>query len=632
MEYRYNKDFPNGLKDVLLPREEFLPLPKYEDEAAWAAVAPESKAYVLAKAEEVLVTPMPRATASAYMNFYLTGVRDYDSKIDYAMRHGMFWLAAAECLERKGRFMPLLIDYIWALCETTSWCLPAHNWQGLEGGWSNDAPRPLPDINDPQIDLFAGTTGEYLAWVLYIMRSELDKVTLLIGERIEYELNKRIVEPFCNRRDAWWVSDSTHNWHMWITSNCLAVVLLTETNPAKRAKAAELGLRYTEDFFRNYMADGSTNEGASYWGAAAGSMYYALQLMKLASNGTVDQFDEPMVKNIASYIYNIHINEHEFYNYSFTPRTSNYQGLYMYDLGCAIGDESLQKLGTYMYHLDKRPLAPSDHMFFMVNELLRTPELEAKTPEAPHTGYCYSAAQQMMVAREKPGTSNGLFLGAKGFNGHFDSHRDGGSFILYNNSKPVYIELGAPTYSLEVIGAKYRHFHFACVPQSHNAVSVNGFGQVPGTLVGSMNNAKLHSPESVAISSRSVSSDDGNVASLTVEMPHLFPAEAGVKEFARTFSMDRAAGVVSVRQQITCEKESEICLHFITCEKPELADGVLVGGTKLTYDTNLFTAGVEKFNYKNDPKIYGAWGDEIYSITLTAHTKELDSTFTVCAN
>jgi len=59
MEYRYKKDFPNGLKDVLLPREEFLPLPKYEDEAAWAAVAPESKAYVLAKQKKYWLSPCP---------------------------------------------------------------------------------------------------------------------------------------------------------------------------------------------------------------------------------------------------------------------------------------------------------------------------------------------------------------------------------------------------------------------------------------------------------------------------------------------------------------------------------------------------------------------------------------------
>jgi hypothetical protein len=292
----------------------------------------------------------------------------------------------------------------------------------------------------------------------------------------------------------------------------------------------------------------------------------------------------------------------------------------------------MMELGAYIYHLSKQPLALSGHgdnAYLLFFEMLHSHELNAIEPKAPNIGYCYSSAQQLMIAREKPGTTEGLFLGAKGFNGHFDSHRDGGSFILYNDSKPVYIELGAPTYTIKVIGAKYRHFHFACVPQSHNAVSVNGFGQVPGTLVGSMNNAKLHSPESVAISSRSVSSDDGNVASLTVEMPHLFPAESGVKEFARTFSMDRAAGVVSVRQQITCEKESEICLHFITREKPELNDGICVGGTKLTYDTNLFTAAVEKFDYEDDPKICHAWGDEIYRTTLTARAKTLDSTFTI---
>ena len=144
-----------------------------------------------------------------------------------------------------------------------------------------------------------------------------------------------------------------------------------------------------------------------------------------------------------------------------------------------------------------------------------------------------------------------------------------------------------------------------------------------------MNNAKLHSPESVAISSRSVSSDDGNVATLTVEMPHLFPAESGVKEFARTFTMDRAAGEVRVRQQVECDRESEICLHFMTCEKPELNDGICVSGTKLAYDTALFTANVEKFDYENDVKVNAAWGDEIYRTTLTAHAKELDSTFTI---
>ncbi len=630
MDYRYKKDFPNGLKDVLLPREQFHPLPKYEDEHEWQNVTEEARALILKEAEELLVKPMPRATATRYMNYYRTGVRDYDGEIDYPMRQAMFWLTAAECIERKGRFMNQLIDYIWALCETTSWCLPAHNWQGLEGGWGNDSTRPLPDIKDPQIDLFAGTTAEFMAWTLYIMRSKLDEVSFLITERMEYELNKRIIEPFCNRRDAWWVSDSTHNWHMWITSNCLTVVLLVETNPAKRAKAAELGLRYVEDFYRKYLADGSNNEGAGYWVPAAGSMYYALKMLKMASDGVIDQFGEPMVKNISSYIYKVHINEREFYNYCYAPRlVKSLQGTEVYDFGKEMNDPALMELGAYIYHVDKKPVVLSDHAYQPFFELLHSREMEWITPKAPYVGYYYSEAQQLMVAREIPGTPDGLLLGAKGFNGHFDSHRDGGTFILYNDSKPVYIEMGSPKYSREVIDARFRHYHFACVPENHNSITVNGMGQKPGTLVGAMSEAKLHGKDAVAASTRSISNDDSTTASITVKMGHLFPTESGVKSCTRAFALDRSNGTVIVRQKVECDRESEICLHFVTCEKPLLNGAICVGGTRLNYNTALFTAKTEEIDTKNDPNIRAAWGEHLYRTTLTAKAQVLDSTFTI---
>ena len=630
MDYRYQKDFPNGLKDVLLSNEQFRPLPKYEDEAVWQSVSEEARKLILQKAEGLLTAPMPRSTATRYMKYFRTGERDYDGSIDYPMRQAMFWLTAAECLEREGRFVDTLIDYIWALCETTSWCLPAHNWQGMEGGWNNSGTRPLPDIKDPQIDLFAATTGEYMAWTLYIMRGKLDEVTYLISERIEYELNRRIVEPFCNRRDAWWVSDSTHNWHMWITANCLSVVLLTETNSAKRAKAVELALRYTEEFYRSYLADGSTNEGPGYWVCAGGSMYYALKMLKLVSNGRIDHFNETMVRNIASYIYRIHINNTEFYNYSYNGRyVGGIQGVEICDFGRQMQDPAMMAWGAYMYRLHKRPFSLGEHAFIAFFEMLHCEELADIPAKAPYVGYYYSHAQQLMIARERPGAQEGFFLGAKGFNGHFDSHRDGGTFVLYRDCKPVYIEIGSPKYSREVIDARYRHYHFNCLPQSHNAITVNGMGQKPGTLVGAMSRAKQESAEAAAISSRSTSTDDGVTAALTVNMGHLFPEESGVLICERTFALDRAAGIVTIHQKVECDRESDICLHFLTCEKPEENGEILVGGTKLTYDRTLFIPKVERFDYENDPKIRSTWGEELYRVTLMAQTKLLDTVITI---
>ncbi|MBR4889129.1 MAG: heparinase II/III family protein [Clostridia bacterium] len=630
MEYRYQKDFPQGLKNVLLPREKFNPLPKYEDEAAWAAVPAKHREIVIQKAEEVLKLPVPRALASSYMKYYRSGVRDYDTNFYGAMRDALLYLTAAECMERKGRFMDALLDHVWALCETTTWVLPAHNWSGLEGYLNSPDGRPLADINDPQIDIIGATLAEYMAWVLYVMRSELDKISYLITERIEYELNKRIVEPFCNRRDEWWITTSTHNWHMWTASNCLAVVLLTETNPAKRAKAAELGLKYTEEYYRRFVSDGSNNEGAGYWVASAGSMYYALKLLQLASNGAIDHFDEPMVKNIIGYIRNTHINGREFYNYSYTTRyNTTLQGLDLYEMGLDVNDTSLMELGAHVYHYDGLSLPPEDHVYPLLRRILYTHTMEEITPKAPNVGFYWSERQQMMIAREKPGTPEGLFLGARGHNGYRHCHRDGGAFILYNNCKPVYIDLGAATYSRAVIDERYRHQHFACVPESHNAVTVNGTGHLPGRTTGAMSEELFLQGQKDNACTHSTAVDNGTEAVFTVDVGHLFPEESGVQRLTRTFTMDRAAGEVRVRQQVECDRESDICLHFMTCEKPELNDGICVGGTKLTYDTNFFTAAVEKFDYEDDPKIRHAWGDEIYRTTLIARAKTLDSTFTI---
>ena len=201
--------------------------------------------------------------------------------------------------------------------------------------------------------------------------------------------------------------------------------------------------------------------------------------------------------------------------------------------------------------------------------------------------------------------------------------------MLYNNSKPVYIDLGAATYSREVIDNRYRHQHFACVPENHNTVTVNGTGQQHGQLSGSMSRELFELGRQTNACTCGTSSDDGTTAVFTVEMAHLFPQDSGVQTLCRTFTLDRAAGEVRVRQQVVCEKEAEVCLHFMTCEKPELNDGIYVGGTKLTYDTGLFTADVKKFDYKDDPKIRKNWGDEIYAVALTAHAKELDSSFTI---
>lgn len=92
-------------------------------------------------------------------------------------------------------------------------------------------------MTEPTIDLFAAETSCQLAWVLYLVGSRLDVESPLIRERIEYEIQRRILTPGLDRADFWWMGyndQSLNNWTPWICSNWLPSVMLIEKDQEKK--------------------------------------------------------------------------------------------------------------------------------------------------------------------------------------------------------------------------------------------------------------------------------------------------------------------------------------------------------------------------------------------------------------
>ena len=620
MDFRSNKDYyhcreeyPDGLAELLLPREDFHPFPKY-GEKQWDTVKPATREAIIAYAETCMQQPLFYFPASAYMRYHREGDRSSDGAVG-TRRRNMLMLALAECMERKGRFMDALIDHIWVHCEETTWVLPAHNWQGLEGGWKNDSTRPLPDVQDPQIDIVSAETGACLAWVYYLMKERLEEVSYIIPERMEYELKRRILDPFYNRRDAWWMSASIHNWHIWCTFNCMTVVLLMEPGKQKRAMGAELALRYVRDYLDAYPDDGGNGEGVAYWHHSCGCMYSALKLMKLASGGKIDWFGREKVKRLGAFMYNMHIDGQWFFNHSYCKAKHwGATGLRPYFLGVEIGDEKLIALGENMcskfFDASTDPMEALESSAFSCMEyLFRFPKQPQNLP-MPHVGYVWLPDLQCMCARENPGSSKGFFVGAKGANGDPDRHLDGGELILYLDGAPVYIDMGPATYCREVIDNRYRYKHYSAISQNHNTLTINGFQQMPAADG----------------RTESISRDEGNVASLQVDLSTAYHPEAGVKKCVRTIALDRNAGTVTVSQQVNCKETAEIAMHFVSSVKPVLENGrVLTAGTTMTYDPALLQAAVEEIDFAKDATLVSNWGEHLYRVTLSANTDSLDA-------
>src|SRR5690606_18179290 len=160
----------------------------------------------------------PALPATLFMEYARNGNRRNFERASFARRGALEGLITAECVEGSGRFIDDIVNGIWAICEESFWGVPAHNAvHGLPGS-------PLPDTADPIIDLFAAETGALLAFAHYLLKSRLDGVSELIADRIVRETKARIIDPFLERDDFWWmglVGDRwVNNWNPWCTSNC----------------------------------------------------------------------------------------------------------------------------------------------------------------------------------------------------------------------------------------------------------------------------------------------------------------------------------------------------------------------------------------------------------------------------
>ncbi|WP_284639303.1 hypothetical protein [Paenibacillus silviterrae] len=312
------------LVEELLSQTDYRPYPDIGQRSEWDGLPAELRQSVVSEGEKYIDYSWPALTASMYMEFLQNGNRTRYDEPYHLRRRAVTSLALAECVENKGRFVKDLINGIWLISEESNWVISAHNRMFQERH------PDLPDVaSQPGIDLFAAETGNLFAWVHYLLRPVLDQVNPLIGERIRHELRHRILDPYLQREDCWWMGfrerdKRLNNWTPWCTSNCLSAVLLTEEDDGRREQAVRKALRSLDRFLSMHPADGGCDEGPGYWNKAGGSLFDCLELLYAATNGLFNVYSEPLIQNIGRYIYKVHI--HERYFFEFCRRASSGYG------------------------------------------------------------------------------------------------------------------------------------------------------------------------------------------------------------------------------------------------------------------------------------------------------------------
>jgi len=484
------------LEKILIPQKDFTPHPRANDRYAWDNIKEGLRANLIKKGESYLDYSWPHLPALRYMDFSRNGNRTRYQKLYKSRRNALSHLVYAECLENKGRFIDEIINGIWAVCEESSWCYPAHNKTPRTGL------KPLPDVKDPIIDLFAAETAALLSWTHYLLNNELNTVTDMVTERIELEVDRRIFIPFLERTDFPWMGFSDNhrfnNWTTWILSNIFTTFLLLEKEKSRRISCIEKGMVSLDGFLNHYKSDGGCDEGPSYWDRAGGSLFDCLELLYSASEGRIDFYEEPLIQNIGKYIYKVHIDGEYFINFAdcgCKPRIDPYLA---YRFGQRINDQKLCRFALYM----KTKKAPEDQLYRgkNVKEYYRTPgkvlraifthsEMEEKIEKeknikAPLIKNVWMPGIQIMAARKKKLKSSVLYLAAKGgHNRESHNHNDVGNFIVYMNSHPFIIDVGVETYSRKTFSSR-RYEIWTMQSAYHNLPTINSCQQQAGISLG----------------------------------------------------------------------------------------------------------------------------------------------------
>ena len=527
---------------------------------------------IIKQAEEALAKDIPQLYAHEFMMFRRDGNRSIFESRYFPRRDMALKLALGEYIEKQGRFTDKLIDVLWLILEETTWVLPAHN--PSKPGVDCCLPYAYQGEVD-YIDLFAATTAATLSWIYYLCHDILDKVTTLVTDRMLFELDRRIIKPFMNDchlwNKMWWSgihNNSVNNWCPWIVSNILTVGALTVKDLTLRTMIVRRAMPMLDAFTQIYHPDGGCDEGPSYWGAAGAALFNACLVLYDMTNGYINVFDDPLIKNMGEYAVKVVVTPNRVLNFADSPSRVSPSPVMLYHWGQLCDSEMMTTYGQWKLNGDLPPASVDSSQPYRGMRFLTTPRLDKAQFIAPKNFYI--GGLEVAGSREGNEIAKGLYVALKGgHNAESHNHNDVGNIIVFSDDKPLFIDAGSGRYTRRTFSGE-RYTIWAMCSDYHNCATFNGVTQKAGSQARSTDT--VYDPET---------------GKMTLNLATAYPAEANIASYTR--SAELADSVITIVDDVALNDEGKVMFSYLVRVKPEeVGEGYfIIEGRKVSYDPNL---------------------------------------------
>jgi hypothetical protein len=345
-----------------------------------------------------------------------------------------------------------------------------------------------------------------------------------------------------------------NNWNPWICSNWLNAVLLLEKDDNKRTDAVYKLLKVLDEFLNPYPDDGGCDEGPGYWGAAAASLYDNIAMLnQVTTNSFQYIYQDEKVRNMGRFIYRAQIGEKYFLDFADADPQPGMSANMIYRYGKDIQDSDMMKFGAF-YRKPEDGQPGRFHFFRNFYSLFMQDEYGNAAKGLPLPENVWLPDIQVMISRDKAGSTNGWFLAAKGGNNdESHNHNDIGNYIVYYDGLPVLIDVGRGTYTAKTFSNRRYEIWYNC-SNYHNVPTINGVTQPPGPQFKATN----------------VAYQEGKgFSQLSLDISKSYPDSASVNTWQRSVRLNRGKNV-EVNDIISLKKSDKITEHLMTCYPAEI--------------------------------------------------------------
>jgi hypothetical protein len=430
------------------------------------------------------VHEIPMLTYSMYREFERIGERP-GFQNPYFHRRAMLTRALVEYIMGDAEMLTPIENILWAICEETSWVVPAHEEQGPDY-WDINPPivRTTPlgahtslTREPDSIDLFAAETGAILAETVALVG---DEIAPEVRQRVRQEVERHIFKPYlAYGRDHWWFKGAL-NWNGVCNGSIGLAFLRLERDPQTLAEALSMVLEGFEAYIETgFEADGGSIEGVGYW--AYGLMYYTIvaEYLRELTGGELDLLGTERMKAIAYYPVGMALKPPMYLNFGDAPDTV--------DLPAGITQRIAERTGVHeLRALIGSSTKPDEHSYSIAKLPVILRQLvwwDARDYEQPplrdYVLPMVGVVKMVGCAGDKPA----ILAVTVGHNDGHHSHVDVGSFVYHIDGESLIPDAGRGKYN-KAYFRQTRYDNPFNNASLHNIPRIGGHMQQPGPEFG----------------------------------------------------------------------------------------------------------------------------------------------------